>query len=130
MKQQSVYYDKTIFSENLNRYMTLRGDKQTDIARILGVSKSTISAYCNGTQMPRMDKIEILSLHFGIKKSDLLEAPTDLATPKSRNSVSDADVRIALFGGDGEVTDEMWEEAVFAAELIKERHRRKKETGK
>ena len=33
---------------------------------------------------------------------------------------------IALFGGDGEVTDEMWEEAVFAAQLIKERYKRKK----
>ena len=35
--------------------------------------------------------------------------------------------KVALFGGDTEVTDEMWQEAVFAAELIKQRHNRKKD---
>lgn len=36
------------------------------------------------------------------------------------------DIKLALFGGDGEVTDEMWEEALFAAEMIKARYKRKK----
>lgn len=36
------------------------------------------------------------------------------------------ELKLALFGGDGEVTDEMWEEALFAAEMIKARYKRKK----
>jgi len=42
-------------------------------------------------------------------------------------AVNDDDIKLALFGGDGEVTDEMWDEALFAVQLIKERHKREKE---
>lgn len=52
------------------------GEKQTDIAKLLKVSKSTVSEYCKGKQMPRMDKIEMLALHFGVLKSELLEDHT------------------------------------------------------
>ena len=50
------------------------GERQTDIAKLLKVSKSTVSEYCKGQQMPRMDKIEMLSIHFGVSKSELLES--------------------------------------------------------
>lgn len=66
-------YDKTIFARNLQRLMTAHSDNQVDIARLLGVSKSTVSGYCKGTQMPRMDKVELLAAHFGVMKSDLIE---------------------------------------------------------
>ena len=47
-------------------------------------------------------------------------------TPKGERKPDVEDLKIALFGGDGEVTDEMWEEALFAAEMIKARYKRKK----
>lgn len=46
--------------------------------------------------------------------------------PTERQEPSKEDMKIALFGGDGDVTDEMWEEALFAAQLIKDRHKRKR----
>lgn len=66
-------YDKTIFARNLNYYLAKSRENQSDIARFLGVSKSTVSAYCSGSQVPRIDKIELLAQHFGIEKSDLIE---------------------------------------------------------
>ena len=66
-------YDKTIFARNLNYYLAKNGENQIDIVRFLGVSKSTVSAYCSGSQVPRIDKIELLAQHFGIEKSDLIE---------------------------------------------------------
>ena len=66
-------YDKMIFARNLNFYMERSGKKQTDIADYLGVSKSTVSDWCKGKMVPRMDKIEILAKYFGILKSDLIE---------------------------------------------------------
>lgn len=42
--------------------------------------------------------------------------PSDIRTAK-----------IVLFGGDSEVTNEMWAEALLSAEIIKEKHRRAKE---
>ncbi len=59
--------------------------------------------------------------------------PSDSSTAAAMSSaaaerkVSDDELKLALFGGDSEVTDEMWEEALMAAEIIRERHRRKKE---
>ena len=55
-----IFYDKKIFAENLCRLMKESGERQTDIAKLLKVSKSTVSEYCKGQQMPRMDKIEML----------------------------------------------------------------------
>lgn len=52
------------------------------------------------------------------------KAPTPEGEREERNIRA---AKVALFGGDTEVTDEMWQEAVFAAELIKERHKRKKD---
>lgn len=75
MKSDRIYYDKSIFAKNLNHWIRASNETKSDISRLLGVSKSTVSAYCKGQQMPRMDKIEMLAAHFGIQKSGLLEDP-------------------------------------------------------
>ena len=67
-----VTYDRNLFADNLRRLMRTNREKQIDIARLLKVSKSTVSAYCSGSQMPRMDKIEQLARHFGVSRGALL----------------------------------------------------------
>lgn len=62
-----------IFGKNLKRQMRLSGITQADIVRRLGVSKSTVSVWANGANIPRADKMEQLCQMFGIKFSDLLE---------------------------------------------------------
>ncbi len=64
---------RDIFAENLNYYMEQNGVKQIDIAERLGISKSTVSSWCGGVKIPRMDKIEMLADYFGISKSALIE---------------------------------------------------------
>ena len=64
---------KIIFSKNLKYYMELNGKGQIDIIRDLGFDKSAVSTWCNGTRLPRMDKIEALAKYFNIKRSDLIE---------------------------------------------------------
>lgn len=64
---------KSIFSKNLKYYMDKNNKTQTDIIEDLGINKSTISTWCNGTKMPRMDTIQKLADYFGIKKSNLVE---------------------------------------------------------
>ena len=73
----TITYDRMQFAENLQRLIRDNHEKQIDIARLLGVSKSTVSCYCSGSQMPRMDKIEQLAHHFGVTRAALLgeEAP-------------------------------------------------------
>lgn len=64
---------KKIFSKNLNYYMELNGKTQTDLINDLGFNKSAVSTWCNGTRLPRMDKVESLAKYFGINRSDLIE---------------------------------------------------------
>ena len=65
-----------IFSRNLNYYMKLNGKTQTDLINDLGFNKSAVSTWCNGTRLPRMDKVEILAQYFKINRSDLIEERT------------------------------------------------------
>lgn len=66
-------YDRQIFAENLMHQLEIHGEKQIALAKLLNVSKSTISAYCAGNQIPRMDKLEMLAKHFGVSLAELLE---------------------------------------------------------
>ena len=47
-------------------------------------------------------------------------------SPKRKSSVdaSTEDVKVALFGGDGEVTDEMWDEVTSFVEFVKQKHKK------
>lgn len=68
---------KKIFSKNLNRYMELKGKTQTDLINDLGFNKSAVSTWCNGTRLPRMDKVEVLAQYFKINRSDLIEEKSE-----------------------------------------------------
>lgn len=64
---------KKIFSKNLNYYMDLKGKTQSDIINDLDINKSAISSWCNGTRLPRMNKVELLADYLNINVSDLIE---------------------------------------------------------
>ena len=64
---------KKIFAENLKYYMKLHNKNQADLINDLGFNKSSVSTWCNGTRLPRMDKVDILAKYFYINRSDLIE---------------------------------------------------------
>lgn len=68
---------RKIFSNNLNYYMQINGKIQDDLVRDLGLKSSTISSWCNGQKLPRMDKINLLANYFGIHFSKLIEEKSD-----------------------------------------------------
>lgn len=109
----NIFYDKMIFAENLRSLMQKHGEKQTDIAKLLGVSKSTVSEYCKGQQMPRMDKIEMLSVHYGVLKSELLEPQTVSGQAGEGSSEKKNVVRIA--GRDGSFVEKNLSDEQVAA---------------
>lgn len=69
---------KKIFAKNLNYYMKLNNKTQADIINDLGFNKSAVSTWCNGTRLPRMDKVDTLAKYFKINRSDLIEEKSDL----------------------------------------------------
>lgn len=64
---------KKIFSKNLKYYMKLNQKNQMDLMNDLHLSSSTVSNWCTGLKLPRMDKVQMLADYFHINKSDLIE---------------------------------------------------------
>lgn len=80
---------KKIFSKNLNHYMTLNSKTQSDLVNDLGFNKSAVSTWCNGSRLPRMDKVEALARYFKINRSDLIEEKSpDILTPKDERDIA------------------------------------------
>jgi len=64
---------KKIFSKNLVHFLEINQKTQADLCKYIGVSSATVSDWCNGKKMPRMDKIQSICNWLMIEKSDLLE---------------------------------------------------------
>lgn len=65
--------NKTIFAQNLKRYMDENRKSRQEVCDALGFNYYTFSDWINARKYPRMDKVEILAEYFGIKISDLIE---------------------------------------------------------
>lgn len=65
-----------IFSDNLKYFMSNMQLTQITLGEKLGVSNATVSTWCLGQKMPRMDKIDKMCELFNCKRSALLEART------------------------------------------------------
>ena len=63
---------RKIFSRNLTYYLSLNNKTQKDLMNYINVSSSTVSNWCTGQKLPRMDKIQSISNWLGVQNSDLL----------------------------------------------------------
>lgn len=64
---------RKIFSKNLTNQLSLHGKTQKDLVDFIHVSSSTVSNWCTGQKLPRMDKIQAIARWLGINASDLIE---------------------------------------------------------
>ena len=91
-------YYKKVFSKNLKHYMDLAGKSQIDIINNLGYDKSAVSTWCNGSRLPRMDKVDALAKYLGIRRSDLIEEHSEpLPAPPSSFLSADEEALLADF---------------------------------
>lgn len=68
---------RKVFVKKLGYYMQLNGKNQMDLMKDLNLKSATVSSWCTGKKLPRMDKIQMLADYFHIEKSDLLEDKND-----------------------------------------------------
>lgn len=90
---------KKIFSENLKKYLVLSNKTQKDLIDNLKFDKSAVSTWCNGTKMPRMDKVQVLANYFGIEISDLIENASERGKFNELNYVKKIPLRGTVPGG-------------------------------
>lgn len=69
-----------IIAERINYYLSHYGKTQVDLADYMEVSQATVSNWCKGVKMPRMDKIDKICTFFNIKRSDLMDGKTENET--------------------------------------------------
>ena len=72
----------SVIAKNLNRYLTQTGKTQIDLSLFMNVSQATVSNWCKGLKMPRMDKIDKICSFFNISRSDLMEEESDSTEPE------------------------------------------------
>ena len=99
---------------------------QCQLAERLGVSNTSISNWEKGLSRPNADMIQKLCAYLSLQPNYFYgteNAPADTG----KRTVSDDDIKFALFGGDGEITDAMYDEVKRFAAFLKEREAEKKE---
>lgn len=100
------------------------GKSANGVAKELGIPSGSVTAWKRGTA-PRNSSLGKIADYFGVT-CDYLLGNTNEATPSGR-PVNEEEIKFALFGGDGEITDAMYEEVLRFAQYVKYREGRKKE---
>lgn len=99
------------------------------ICKVRGLAVSALEKACgfsNGYLNPR--KMSRLPYDRAVAIAAYLELPVEQiltgeekSSPRDRSAVSDEDIKFALFGGSGEITDAMFEEVKQFAAFVKQR---------
>ena len=94
----------------------------------MGVSRSLAAKWkTTKTDKPSADVLIKMSEYFEMSIGEILGAETEKApTPEGERKPSDEDIKFALFGGGGEITDAMFDEVKNFAAYIKQREEGKR----
>ena len=66
------YETMQVFSRKLSQLLEERGIPQYVLAQELNVSNSTVCAWCSGSKMPRMNRVEQMAQFFHVPMKELL----------------------------------------------------------
>lgn len=137
--------------EIVQQYLTSHNMSQRQFAKVCGLSNGYISMLIIGKNpktekaiIPSLSAVMALATGMGMSLSDFLDkvdddciAPNVLVAARNtalsgskKNDQSppvptEEDLQVALFGGEDEVTPEMWDEVKRFAEFVKEKHKDK-----
>ena len=62
-----------IIAKNLKRLAFEKGKTQSEIAKDLNISKTTLSSWLCGYRIPRMYNIDMLAKYFGVTRAEITE---------------------------------------------------------
>ena len=100
--------------ERIEKMCREKSENITSMCKACGIPRATLTDYKMGRiQSLSAKTLKKIAEHFGVSVDYLYGGDTSAALEK--------ELKVALFGGDGEVTDEMWEEVKRYAQYIKEK---------
>ena len=105
--------------------LTQKGISGAKMSADLGMSRSFMTELRKGrAKSVKLETAQKIADYLGVSVSTLLgEEENNAPSADSRRSVTDEDIKFALFGGDGEITDEMYEEVKRFAAYLKEKRK-------
>lgn len=86
MSERELY---ELMSSNLKKYMQLRNISQLELAESLGVSQQSVSNWCTGLKMPRMNKIDRICELLEISREELMRAEPAFTGARAALSASE-----------------------------------------
>lgn len=107
---------------NLGKILKAKKISQKEIAICCGVSQPTVSEWISGRKNPSLENLTKLSRYLDISVDCILGENSE--EQKDTTPVSEDDIKVALFGGAENVTDEMWEEVKNFAEFVKNKNKK------
>ena len=95
---------------------------QTELGDMLGVQKNAVSKWECGrvTDIPA-GKIKAMAKIFDVPPSYLIDNEATGPPAAAEGGIPEDEIKFALFGGDAEITDEMFEEVKQFAAFVKAR---------
>lgn len=95
----------------------------TEMCRRAGVPRANLTELKMGRQRTLgMTALERISKYFKVSVGSLIHFEAEKAPVSEETGASDDDLKFALFGGGGEITDEMFEEVKAFAQWVKARN--------
>ena len=94
-----------------------------------GISKSALQRYATGmTKKIPVDTIVAIAQVLNVSAAWIMGwSEEDSKSNVNFGPVTDDDIKFALFGGEEEITDEMYDEVKNFAEYVKQKYKNKKE---
>jgi len=108
--------------ERIMDLCTVRGISKYELAKGIGKTTSLFSDVVAGRVGLSGDVLQRCADYFDVSIDYLMTGEE----PETKASVTTEDLKVALFHGDKEVTDEMWEEVKNFAEMVALKYRYKK----
>ena len=70
-----------IIADNITNLLRVNNRTQLELAEYLDVTQATVSNWCNGIKMPRMDKIDKICAFFGVNRSVIMTERKTVSRP-------------------------------------------------
>lgn len=114
------------FAQRLSELMASRTLTNYQLAKDLDIHPTTVANWLAG-KVPRKKTLALLAEYFRVSTDYLLGNEQKEKPATDGQAINEEALKLALFGGNTDVTDAMWEEAKNYIQYIKEREKRKRE---
>ena len=111
----------------IDELLTKKGISGSKMCADLGMSRSFMTELRKDRiKSLRIETVQKIADYLGVSVSALLGEEEKNPSPENRErNITDEDIKFALFSGDGEITDEMYEEVKRFAAYLKDKQQGK-----